>query len=90
VTALDVAMSVVARAQGWSAEKRRAHTWLRENSDWIRARRAHIQSTRRVGDRDLLHLLTANLDQQVFPLPRGAGVLQGAMRAYWAVARRLV
>lgn len=90
VTALDVAMSVVARAQGWSAEKRRARTWLRDNSAWIRARRAHIQSTRRVGDRDLLHLLTATLDQQVFPLPRGAGVLQNVMRAYWAVARRLV
>ncbi|MBF4578826.1 glycosyltransferase family 2 protein [Frigoribacterium sp. VKM Ac-2530] len=90
VTALDLAMELVARSQGWSAEKRRARTWLRENSDWVESRRRQVQAARTVPDRDLVHLLTAHLDQQVFPLPRGAGVLQWAMRAYWSAVRRFV
>jgi GT2 family glycosyltransferase len=89
-TALDVAMSVVARAQGWSAEKRRARTWLRDNAAWVESRRRQVQAARTVPDRDLVHLLTARLDQQVFPLPRGAGVLQAVMQGYWSVARRFV
>jgi GT2 family glycosyltransferase len=90
VTALGLVMGVVARAQGWSAEKRRADAWVRDNTGWIQRRRADVQAARVVGDRELAPLLTATLDQQVFPLPPGAGLLQLAMRAYWAVARRLL
>ncbi|VXC20824.1 MULTISPECIES: glycosyltransferase family 2 protein [unclassified Frigoribacterium] len=89
-TALDVAMRVVARAQGWSAENARARRWIADNSAWLRERRDWVQEVRTASDRSLVPLLTATLDQQVFPLPKGAGVLQTAMRAYWAVARRLV
>ena len=89
-TALDVAMRIVARAQGWSDENARAHRWITDNRTWLRDRRAWVQSVRTTPDRALVPLLTATLDQQVFPLPRGAGALQTLMRVYWSVARRFV
>jgi len=88
--AVDVALRLVARSQGWAAEKRRADAWVRDNRGWIRRRRAEVRAARTVPDRELVHLLTPVLDQQVFPLPPGSGLLQGVLRAYWAVARRLV
>lgn len=88
--ALDVAMGLVARQQGWREEYRRAHRWIRDNRGWLRARAASVERARVVPDRQLVRLLTPVLDQQVFPLPPGAGVLQAAMRGYWAVARRFV
>lgn len=87
--AVDAAMVVLARGQGWDQERRDAARWVRENREWIRARRRWVQSRRVVTDRELVHLLTPVLDQQVFPLPPGAGVLQALLRAYWTVARRL-
>jgi len=90
VTAVDAAMVVLARAQGWGPERRRAARWVRDNSSWIARRRRWVQSRRTTPDRALVHLLTPTLDQTVFPLPPGAGLLQAGLRAYWAVARRLV
>lgn len=90
VAAVDLTMVFVARAQGWSPQRRQARAWLRDNAEWIASRRRRVQASRTVGDRELVHLLTARLDQGVYPLPRGAGVLQTVLRGYWAVARRLV
>lgn len=90
VTALGLVMTLVARSQGWAAEKKRADAWVRDNAAWIRQRRRWVQSRRVVSDRDLAPLLSATLDQQVFPLPAGAGLLQASMRLYWRVARSLL
>ncbi|KQR46521.1 glycosyl transferase [Frigoribacterium sp. Leaf164] len=88
--ALDVAMSLVATRQGWGPELRRARRWVADHGDYVRSRRRRIRSTQVTSDREMGALLTAELDQQVFPLPPGAGVLQAAMRGYWSLARRLL
>ncbi|MDM7888850.1 glycosyltransferase family 2 protein [Curtobacterium sp. RHCJP20] len=88
--AIDLAMGLVARAQGWAPQHREARRWIRDNQAWIAERRARVEAAAVVDDRHMARLLTATLDQQVFPLPRGAGVLQAVMRAYWTVARRFV
>lgn len=87
---LDVVLRRVAHSQGWGEEKRRADGWVRDNAAWIADRRRQVQSRRRAPDRDLVHLLTAQVDQQVFSTPRGTSALQLVMRAYWAVVRRFV
>jgi len=88
--ALDVAMGMLARKQGWADEQRRAKRWVREHRDYIRARRAHWQGRRVRSDRELAPLLTATLDASMIPLPRITGVLNALARGYWAIARRLV
>jgi len=88
--AIGVAMGLVARAQGWGPQHREARHWIRENGQWLAERRARVEAAAVVDDRRMARLLTATLDQQVFPLPPGAGVLQALMRAYWSVVRRFV
>ncbi|WP_342212096.1 glycosyltransferase family 2 protein [Frigoribacterium sp. CFBP 8751] len=90
VTALDVALTVVAKAQGWGPEKKRAKKWIRDNRAWITRRRREVQDARVVDDSRMAELLTARLDQQVFPLPPGAAVLQFAMSLYWRAVRIFV
>ena len=89
-TVLDLAMVVLSVRQGWGAERREARRWIAEHEEWITARRRWVQEQRTTPDRDLVHLLTPVLDQRVFPLPPGAGLLQAVLRAYWGVARRFV
>jgi GT2 family glycosyltransferase len=89
-TALDVAMGLLARKQGWADEKARATRWVRDNRDYIERRREHWQSRRVRSDRELAPLLTATLDASMIPLPRITGVLNVVSRAYWSVARRFV
>jgi len=90
MAALDVVLRLVARSQGWGAEKRRADAWVAENADWIARRRRAVQARRSVPDREIVHLLTAQLDQQVFSTPPGTGLLQTVMKAYWRAVRRFV
>lgn len=89
-TCVDLALRVVARSQGWGPELRRARRWIREHDDYIRSRRAQVLGTQTVTDRAMADLLTSELDQQVFPLPPGAGVLQTALKVYWSAVRRLL
>jgi GT2 family glycosyltransferase len=88
--AVGVALGIVARGQGWAPEHRQARQWIRAHGPWLRERRAAVARSRTVDDRTMARLLTPVLDQQVFPLPPGSGVLQALMRGYWAVARRLL
>lgn len=88
--AFEVAMIVLARVQGWSAEKRRARRWIADHRTWLAERRRAVLAQRVRDDRFMASLLTATLDTQAVPLPRGAGILQTIVRGYWAVARRLV
>lgn len=88
--AVDLAMRLISRSQGWHPELLRARRWISANGDYLSRRRKRIRSAQVVPDRDMATLLTAELDQQVFPLPAGAGILQLAVRVYWSLARRLV
>lgn len=88
--ALEAAMLLVAWRQGWARSKARGWWWLISHRRWLRQRRALVQGTRRVSDRQLAHLLTVRFDPVALPLPPGAGILQAVLAAWWATARRLL
>ncbi|WP_273654154.1 glycosyltransferase family 2 protein [Cellulomonas fimi] len=88
--AFELAILLVAVAQGWGRQKVRGWSWFLGHLGWVRRRRQAVQAARTVPDRDLAWLLTATFDPAQFPLPAGGGVAQAAMRAWWGAARRLL
>lgn len=88
--AFDAAITAIAWREGWVRQKVRGWRWILGHGAWIRRRRAIVQGSRTVSDRDLAHLLTATFDPAQFPLPMGGTVLQALMRGWWSAARRLL
>jgi GT2 family glycosyltransferase len=88
--AFEVAMLAVAVVNGWLPAKLKGYRWLLAERRWLRAHRRDVQRVRTRRDRDLAGLLTARFDQSVLPLPRGGGLLNTAMNAYWGGVRRLL
>lgn len=88
--AFEVAMLVVATAQGWGRQKLRGWWWVLRHLDGVRARRREVQAARTVPDRALAHLWADRFDAAAMPLPPGADVLQTVLAAYWRVVRRLL
>lgn len=88
--AFEVAMLAVAALQGWAPQKVAGWRWVATHTRWVRHRRRAVQAARTVQDRALVTWWTARFDPAALPLPPGVGVLQAAMRLYWAVARRVL
>lgn len=80
----------LALAQGWMRQKLSSYRWLVANRRWIARRRAQIQAERVVSDRELVPWLQTSMRFQPFPLPWPARIADVGLRAYWAVARRLL
>lgn len=88
--AFEVAIAAVAVLQGWGAAKAKGWRWIVRNRAWVRRRRALVQASRTVPDRDLLHLVTDRFEPAQTPLPRAAAPLEWLLRAYWHLVRRAV
>lgn len=88
--AFEVAVTVLAAAQGWLPAKVHGWAWLVRHAGWVRARRRQLQAERTVPDRELAAWVTGRLDPANLPLPRGTGPLRLAVDAYWRLARRLL
>jgi GT2 family glycosyltransferase len=88
--AFELAMLAVAVINGWLPAKLRGYRWLLRERRWLAGHRRDVQRVRTRRDRDVSSLLTARFEQTVLPLPRGGGLLNGAMSAYWGVIRRLL
>lgn len=88
--AFELALVVVAVAQGWGGQKVRGWVWVLRHLGWVRRRRALVQRARRVPDRSLAHLWTARFDPAALPLPAWASPLQSVMAGYWGLVRRLL
>ncbi|HVI36885.1 MAG TPA: glycosyltransferase family 2 protein [Gaiellales bacterium] len=88
--AFELAMLAVAVVNGWLPAKLRGYRWLLRERRWLAGHRRDVQRVRTRRDRDMSSLFTARFDQTVLPLPRGGGLLNGAMSAYWGVIRRLL
>lgn len=88
--AFELAIAVVALAQGWARAKTRGWRWILAHRRWVADRRAFVQASRRVPDADLLDLLTDTFDPAQTPLPPAAAPLERLLRSYWrAVSRAL-
>ena len=86
----EAAMLAAALAGGWAGAKVRGWGWIWRNRSWLAARRALLQSERRVPDRALAHLLTARFTPSNLEAPPGLGVFNAIAVAYWAVGRRFL
>ncbi len=88
--AVEVAVTVAAVAGGWFAQKLAGWRWILGHTSWLRARRRHLQTRRRVSDRELAPLMASHLDARNFPLPPAAQPLDRLLAGYWTLARRLL
>ncbi|UCN15904.1 glycosyltransferase [Cellulomonas iranensis] len=88
--AFDVAMLAVATAQGWGRQKLRGWGWVLRHPGVVARRRRTVQRSRTVPDRDLAHLMTDTFDSAQFPLPAAAAPLQGVLRLWWRLVRRVL
>ena len=87
---LEAGLLVLAARQGWWRQKLDAYRWLLAHRREIRARRRAVQAQRTVRDRELAHLFSAALTPANIELPRWWPHADRILRAYWAVARRLL
>lgn len=86
----ELAITVVAVAQGWGRQKVRGWRWIASHLSWVRERRREVQAARQVPDKELAWLLTDRFDPAQFPLPPGGGVAEALLRSYWRAVRRLL
>jgi GT2 family glycosyltransferase len=88
--ALELAVLRLAARQGWLRQKLRSWWWLLTHASLVRTRRAMVHAARKVPDRELAWLLTADFQpgEEVGMTP--PAVLSAGSRAYWSVARRFL
>ncbi|MCR6491736.1 glycosyltransferase family 2 protein [Cellulomonas sp. P24] len=85
--AFEIAMAVIAAAQGWGAQKVKGWTWVLGHLGWVVTRRREVQTARTVPDRELAHLWVERFDAAAMPLPAAAEPLQALLIAYWRLVR---
>lgn len=90
LAAFELALLLVAVLQGWGRQKVSGWWWILRHVSWVRERRRFVQSTRSLPDRDLLRLLTDTFDPAQTPLPPAAKPLEGILRGYWSLTRRIL
>lgn len=90
LTLTECLMFAAAARGGWAGAKLRGWRWIWQHRDWIRARRAQIQSERLVPDAEISRWLTARIDPANVAAPPGIQLLNAVMAGYWSVIRRLV
>lgn len=90
LAAFEMALVLVAIAQGWGGKKVRGWSWLLRHRAWISRRRRVVQSTRTATDAELLRYMTDVFDPAQTPLPPAARPLERVLQAYWRVARRFL
>ena len=88
--AQELALSLMARHEGWTSEHRRARRWIRQHRSWIRARRRRVQATRVRTDSELAHLLAVRLAPANMEVPALLARVQPLLDLYWRVVRSLL
>jgi GT2 family glycosyltransferase len=81
--ALEVAMSIVAVAQGWFGGKLRGWRWLAAHRSWLRQHRRDLQAVRRRSDPVLAPLFATSIDPQNLQVPRWTRPLDRVTAGYW-------
>ncbi|HEY5515094.1 MAG TPA: glycosyltransferase family 2 protein, partial [Pengzhenrongella sp.] len=88
LVAFELAVAVVAGAQGWGWQKVRGWFWVVGHLGWVRARRRVVQNARTVPDKELTGLWVGRFDAAAMPLPAVAAPLQWLLAGYWSLVRR--
>jgi GT2 family glycosyltransferase len=90
LVAMEVAVALLSLRAGWFRDKLAGWRWLWSHRRWLRERRALVQGTRTVGDRQLAGLLTDRMDARNFPIPDAVRPLDRVLGAYWGLVRRFL
>jgi GT2 family glycosyltransferase len=90
LVATELALWVLAWREGWARDKAAGWRWCLRHAGWLRKHRRRLQGLRRVPDSQLARQLQATVDPAMIPVPRLVRAANPALRAYWAVARRLL
>jgi GT2 family glycosyltransferase len=90
LVATELALWAFAWREGWARDKAEGWRWCVRHADWLRRQRRRVQSLRRVPDAVLASQLQATIDPAMIPVPGLVRAANPALRAYWAVARRLL
>lgn len=88
--AFELAMLVLATKEGWARQKVAGWGWLLRRLGWLRARRAELQRTRTVPDRELAHLFVDHLDPGNYAVPSALRPFDQLFALYWRLVRRFV
>lgn len=84
--AFEVAIAALSTLQGWPRQKARGWRWVAGHGQWIKERRQVVQAQRRVPDRELLHLLSTDVDPGM-AVPAVTPILERVLAAYWRLVR---
>jgi GT2 family glycosyltransferase len=88
--ATELAVWLLAWREGWVRDKAAGWRWCLGHAGWLRGQRRRLQRLRRVSDSELARQLQATIDPAMIPVPALVRAANPALRAYWAVARRLL
>jgi GT2 family glycosyltransferase len=86
----ELGLATVSWRQGWLRDKVAGWRWCVRNASWVRRHRREIQALRLLPDRALARYLTPVIDPAMVDVPAPVQAANPVLRAYWAVARRLL
>jgi GT2 family glycosyltransferase len=86
----EAGLTVLSWRQGWLRDKLAGWRWCLRNASWLRRHRRELQTSRRVPDRALARYLTPVIDPAMIHVPAPVRAANPILRAYWALARRLL
>jgi GT2 family glycosyltransferase len=86
----EAGLTVLSWRQGWLGEKVAAWRWCVRHRAWVRQHRSELQQLRRIPDRALAGYLTPVIDPAMIDVPAPVRAANPVLRAYWALARRLL
>jgi GT2 family glycosyltransferase len=86
----ELGLTAVSWRQGWLRDKVAGWQWCVRNASWIRRHRREVQARRLVPDRALAVYLTPVIDPAMIDVPAPVRAANPLLRAYWALARRLL
>jgi GT2 family glycosyltransferase len=90
LAAAEVGLWVLAWRQGWARDKAAGWRWCLTHARWLREQRRRLQGLRRVPDSQLSRYLQATIDPAMIAVPPFMRAANPVLRAYWAVAQRLL
>jgi GT2 family glycosyltransferase len=86
----EAGLTVASWRQGWLRDKVAGWRWCIGHASWVRRHRRELQQLRRVPDRFLARYLTPVVDPAMIDVPAPVRAANPLLRAYWALARRLL
>lgn len=86
----EAGLTALSWREGWLRDKVAGWRWFLRHGGWVRRHRRELQGARLVGDRFLSRYLTPVIDPAMIDVPAPVRAANPVLRAYWALARRLL